>query len=93
MRSIVAKYGQSLFDIALEYYGNIQGVFWLVEDNELNGITDNVFDGDLLLIRDEVLNNNTVELLKTYTVATVFDPEERAEGIDYMIVEQTLIVE
>jgi hypothetical protein len=93
MRSITAKYGQSLFDIALEYYGNIQGVFWLVEDNELNGITDNVFEGDPLLIRDEILNNNIVEALKVYSVATIFDIEERAEGIDYMIVEQSLIVE
>jgi hypothetical protein len=68
-------------------------VFWLVEDNELNGITDNVFEGDPLLIRDEILNNNIVEALKVYSVATIFDIEERAEGIDYMIVEQSLIVE
>lgn len=83
MRSITVKINQSLFDIALEQYGSIEGVYWLVEDNELlTGITDNVFPTDTLLIRDEVINNKAQKYLSDYDITTVEDA--RGSGIGYM---------
>lgn len=88
MRSIEVKYGQSLFDIALQYYGSIEAVFWIVEDNNLNGIVDNVFEGDLLQIRDTVMNKQIVTELSKVTVATIYNESDRASGIGYMQVER-----
>ena len=88
MRNIEVKYGQSLFDIALQYYGSIEAVFWIVEDNNLNGIVDNVYEGDTLQIRDTVMNKQIVTELSKVTVATIYNESDRASGIGYMQVER-----
>lgn len=88
MRNIEVKYGQSLFDIALQYYGSIEAVFWIVEDNNLNGIVDNVYEGDSLQIRDTLMNKQIVTELSKVTVATIYNESDRASGIGYMQVER-----
>lgn len=88
MRNIEVKYGQSLFDIALQYYGSIEAVFWIVEDNNLNGIVDNVYEGDTLQIRDTVMNKQIVTELSKVAVATIYNESDRASGIGYMQVER-----
>lgn len=91
MRDITVKPNQSLFDIAIQEYGNIEGVFHLVEDNEsLTGITDNVFAGEVLKVRDNAINKRMVEFLRPHEIATVKDA--RGEGIGYMRVGIDFIV-
>lgn len=81
MRTISVKKDQSLFDIALQEYGDVEGVFWLVTDNKLNGVTSNVFKDQELLIRDEVINRNMKEYLSQFDIATV--KGARGIGIGY----------
>ncbi len=43
--------GQSMLDVALEVYGDIDGVFALIEDNpELSSLDDELYPGQQLLI-------------------------------------------
>jgi hypothetical protein len=84
MRVIEVKKDQSLFDIAIQEYGDITGVFDIVEDNELKGITDNVYQGDKLKIKDKIINNAMVNHLSTELIATV--KGVRGDGIGYLII-------
>jgi hypothetical protein len=91
MRVIKVIEDQTLLDVAVQEYGNSEGVFWLVEDNpNLNGITDNIFKGDELLLRDKKINKNMVNFLSEYSIATAKDA--RGEGIGYWIVGNDFIV-
>ncbi len=72
MRIIKVKKDQSLADIALQEYGHVEGVFFLVEDNiGLIGITDNIYKEDELLIREEQINASMKTFLADYDIATV----------------------
>lgn len=90
MRTIIVKLNQSLFDIALQEYGDVQGVFFLVDDNGLNSIDANVYEGDELQVRDEVIDKETKEYLEDHELATV--DNVRGKGIGYMRIEKTFKV-
>ena len=55
--TIQVQEGQTLFDIALEYYGDISGLWWLLEDNNLN-FSDEIQAGQNLEVRDEIINRS-----------------------------------
>ena len=82
MRIIKVKKDQSLFDIALQEYGHIEGVYFLVEDNSsLIGITDTLHGGDELSIRETKINRPMKDFLTPYELATAKDAT--GEGIGY----------
>lgn len=61
---IKVQTGQTLFDVALEYYGNIEGVALIFNDNP-NISFDSVSEGDELNIRDdEPLDKPVVDYYK-----------------------------
>ena len=70
MKNYNVKSNQTLFDVALECYGNAQGVYWLVADNKLNGITDTINAGQVLLVRDVANNPRVANELQVRQVAT-----------------------
>jgi len=91
MQTIKVRKDQTLLDIALQEYGGVNGVFFLVEDNKnLIGITDSVFEGDDLLIRKEIINKQMVSYLREYEIATA--KEVRGEGIGYWRIGKDFIV-
>ena len=58
--------GQSLFDFSIQEYGDIDGVFYLVEDNPdvLTGITDDLEAGMELKVRQEPVTVDDKEVMK-----------------------------
>lgn len=91
MRSIEVKIDQSLADIAIQEYGDVSGLIYLVQDNpNLLGITDNVYPGDILIIRNKAINTQMVTYLRPFEIATV--KGSRGEGINYWAVEVDFIV-
>lgn len=53
MIKIKVKQGQSIMDVALEYYGSISGVLTIVEDNaSVNSFSDDLQVGQELFVRD-----------------------------------------
>lgn len=68
MKAHEVRPGQSLGDIAIEVYGSIAGIHFLLEDNNaaLNNSLDTVpFPGTLLVIRE----SNPVDALASFTAA------------------------
>jgi len=49
-QNIVVQEGQSLFDIALQHYGNAEAVIDLVSDNGLQGVTQQLQAGQVLKV-------------------------------------------
>lgn len=59
MKKIVVQYGQSVWDIAIQYYGSADGVYYLMLDNSLN-LNDNVIAGTKLNIRENTYINKAI---------------------------------
>lgn len=55
-KTIEVKAGQSLVDIAIQEYGNVEGVFKFLVHNKgvLSGITDELLAGDKLAVKKEI---------------------------------------
>ena len=74
-------------DIANEYYGSIEGVWWIVEDNNLPSFLVSPY-GININVRDDYKNKKTRDLL--FNVAT--GDEERPNGIGFMKIETDFII-
>ena len=63
MIEVIVKYGQTLFDIALEQYGCEEGIITLAEDNAL-AIDAELTPGQILLVQSTLpvisANNQTI---------------------------------
>ena len=86
---ISVKKGQSVLDIATAYYGSIEGVFDLIQRNNLKGITANIFEGDELDIGEPA--NVRLSNILPKTMATITD-DERAKGVGFWVVNKNFKV-
>ncbi|WP_443937096.1 LysM peptidoglycan-binding domain-containing protein [Pedobacter sp. MW01-1-1] len=65
---ITVQSGQTLMDIAVQYYGSANGLIELTQDNGLT-LSDEVFPGQSLTIR-ETIPTNSVGLFADYLAET-----------------------
>lgn len=56
MTSIIVVEQQSIFDLAIQQYGAIEGVNWIVEDNTTLNYNSNILPGMKLKIREAVIS-------------------------------------
>lgn len=63
MKTIRVIDGQTSFDIATQYYGSIEGFFWLVDDNPevFTSLDVLLAAGTTLKIRETVINKELVD--------------------------------
>ena len=88
---VVAEFGQSLWDLAVQSYGNIESIMLLIEDNNLKKLADTpVLHGDKLVIRKkpDIKDKSTMKYfvsrnLKVNTGDTSSATGQRG-GIGYM---------
>lgn len=70
MKTIEVKHGQSITDLALQHYGDVQGVWQICEDNQLN-MGDMLTPGQQITIdTTKVINQRLVKQLANKTIAT-----------------------
>ncbi|MDO5609074.1 MAG: hypothetical protein Q4G08_11535 [Capnocytophaga sp.] len=96
---ITALHNQSLFDIALQHTGTINGVFELATANG-KSVTDDLSAGQILTVPENILTDNDIK--KYYTAkailpATAFTSEdiqiiERQEGISVWAVNVDFVI-
>lgn len=91
MKDYIVKPGQSLFDIAVIVYGSVEGLSWLIQDNNLQGPTDRIESGQKLKIRSQASNARARAYLEVYPVIATISEQEKTEGIGYWRVEDYLI--
>ena len=72
-KKYTATKGQTIFDIAVQEYGNIDGIAWLCEDNDIRVLPYNFgttefsdLGGKSLLIREVTINQKVVDELRIY---------------------------
>ena len=69
MRKIKGKPGQSIFDLALEAYGDVIGLDYLLADN--TGLIESVsLMDEILVVRDEYINLPVVEQIFSKIIPT-----------------------
>jgi hypothetical protein len=97
MGKIIIKSGQSLFDIALQAYGTIEGVFSLLADNpgKLTTLTDELTPGTELVVNGAVLNKYVADEYTNRGIipATGLRHEVYGDGIGWWIIENDFIVQ
>lgn len=71
MKQVSVKEGQSIVDIAIQYYGDPQAVWQICQDNRLE-IGEELILGQSLLINSNKVNKpRIVKQLENYTVASL----------------------
>jgi hypothetical protein len=61
MRTITVRYGQTIFDIALQWFGDISGIAFIIEDNPSINLENELEAGTGINIRDAVINKTIVK--------------------------------
>lgn len=76
-RKVTVKSGQSIFDIALQEYGSVEGVYNLMQDNpaRIPSLDVDLLPGDVLLIGSDPVQKDVTDY---YTRNSVF-PATRSE--------------
>ncbi len=93
MLDYIVEPDQSLFDIAVEAYGDVAGVFWLLADNadRLSGLTDRLLAGQVLAIRNEAINIRQAVYLRDFGPFQTITEADRPVGIEFWYLEEYLI--
>lgn len=92
MKKITVKRGQSLLDISLQEYGDTTGVFDIVERNGLRGVTDNVYEGEVIEVSGVANAIRVKNFLSNYEISTLTIAAERADGIGWMVIGYNFII-
>ncbi|MBP2833503.1 hypothetical protein J8281_15010 [Aquimarina sp. U1-2] len=102
MATIKPQENQTIFDIALQEYGGVEGIFSLLDDNGFYQV-----DRELSVYEDLRINSSpTRRDIKAFYVSrnilpangiskedlTLLDVQDRPDGIGYMTVEDDFIV-
>jgi hypothetical protein len=73
IRIIIPVAGQSIFDIAIQEYGSIEGVSWICEDNQYHvlpynftGAQTSDLGGVSVKMRSEYIKKTVVDELRPY---------------------------
>lgn len=85
MKKIIVQEGQSIFDISAQVYGSGEGVFYLLEDNQLT-FASKLSSGDQLLVRDEILNGVALVVRKNHIIVN------NTSYLDTEITEEIVVV-
>lgn len=92
-KDVIVKHNQSLYDISIQEFGSVEGVFWLLEDNEtLYSPVDIIEAGDVLKIRDDAMHVPIKEELKHFEIVSG-GVDTRPEGIGFWRIQEDFIVQ
>lgn len=60
-REIIIERGQTLYDIAVMHYGDMEGLFLIMEDNGITSVNHQLQVGDKLKIKSAPINQSVVD--------------------------------
>ena len=61
MKIVVVQENQTIYDIALQEYGSVEGIFQIMEDNEVDLETNVTVDQEILIDQDQVIDQSVVD--------------------------------
>lgn len=72
MKKVTVIEGQSIWDISLQQYGSIEGVFQLLMDNsQFENVNSDIFPGMELLVSESIVNNKVSEYYDNNKVSVI----------------------
>jgi hypothetical protein len=96
MYKIEVQYGQNIWDVAMQFYGNVDGVWYLLLDNELDSLDAELVPGTKLLIDEskifdarivEHFQNNSLEIATLYIKAEEITGDGLTIELDLILIE------
>jgi hypothetical protein len=92
MNNYTIKPNQSLFDVAIEVYGDVQGVSWLLQDNPtIPGPTGPIEAGQIIQIREVTLNARQKSFLADFGPFQTIEEKHFPTGIGFWKLDQSEI--
>lgn len=68
-KEYTVQFGQSVFDLAINLYGDLSRVWDIIDDNNFGaGLDTDLEGGQVILIREQFINNNITEYFKRFPV-------------------------
>ena len=61
---VAVRESQTIFDIAIEYYGTIEGVYDICQRNNFDGVTIPFSEGEIIEVSDVAINHNVRRFIK-----------------------------
>jgi len=61
IKEIIIQRGQTMFDLAIMHYGDVEGLFLLMADNSITSVNHNPQVGDKLKIKSAAINQSIVD--------------------------------
>ena len=95
MKQINVQQGQTIWDLAIQYYGDIQAVFWILEDNVRLGLNSSLIAGSSINIRTNTINQPLRDYLLTKNaVPNSFDQFSLSapEGIAFWGINEDFVI-
>jgi hypothetical protein len=89
-KKVIVRMGQAVPDIALQYYGSLNGMMDIAKLNSIS-ITDKLTPGQQLIVSD--ITNPTVKYLADGKYIVAASDPETFTGIDYWTIEKDFIVQ
>lgn len=83
---------QSFFDVLIENQADMQAVFALMENNQMDGITEHLFTGDLIGILNDAAQPRIRETNRPFMPIATIEEADKSDGIGFMRVEKNFIV-
>ena len=83
---------QSVFDLAIEKHGNIEGVFLIIEENGYDGITEHLWAKRAIQVNASAVNPRLKTLLANFMPIATIEQADKSDGIGFMYIERNFIV-
>lgn len=83
---------QSIFDLAIEKHGSIEGVFSILEENGYDGITEYLWAKRAIKVNANPINPRLKTLLANFMPIATIEPTDKSDGIGFMYIERNFIV-
>jgi hypothetical protein len=85
---VIVALGQNLTDLAIQEYGDVMGVFDIMNDNNINNINLPLVPGQMIkCYRSKIINLDVVKQLKRWNAEVSTDSDQESAGINYMGIE------
>ncbi len=71
MTTVKGLPGQTIFDVALQQYGDVAGLRYLLEDNNINGelvVVPQTITGQTLVVRNAIINKKVTDYYQSPVV-------------------------
>ncbi len=61
IKEVIIEKGQTLYELSVQHYGSVEGLFLLMNDNNISSVNHSLQVGDKLKIKSEAIDQSIVD--------------------------------